>query len=693
MSEYRYKAFISYSHADEDWARWLHRSIEAYRVPRSLVGSKTAVGEVPARIKPIFRDRDELSSAVDLGSTVKQALSDSENLIVVCSPAGAASIWVREEIREFVRLGRKDRIFCVITDGEASAGGSVAAVFPDAIAEAGMQEPLAADVRKWADGKHLAKLKLISGLLGLPLDQLRRRELQKRRKTLALMIAASVAVIAIVIIAITARMAAEQRRDSGELLVGYKLNELRSMLKQAGNPEMLERRKEWSTDELTALIAGAGSETADLATTAQKLRDEGIEQWDAGDMTASLETFKTSWALLAETYRRDRNNQTAFFELGQAEYWIGQVHLDSGETDLAEAAFLSYAEITRRLIQMQPKNAEWVLEMTYALSNLGSLERSRDGINPERTLQYMQSALEYNQIALVLDPDNDYYRSELGQSHANLSNAQRDVCDLDGALLSGIQGLALETALLEADANNPERQKDLAFALTGYARVQAMLGLNDEARENYEKSLVLIEQSIRPDEPASTTRELAERRNRIIWLDAMNDRIDEAWAGSVSQADNWQDLLEAGQDNVYTLINYMTYLLDRAWLANKRGDTEQAANLLDQGMALLTKEASRLANNRDISNALTLAAYRYWEIIGELPADNIISLLPDYRANSGRTRSCQDASLAVRKEVMLGNPAKADDLASYLLESGYRETGFIQICRLYYGCSGETDAN
>ena len=291
MSEYRYKAFISYSHADEDWARWLHRSIEAYRVPRSLVGSKTAVGEVPARIKPIFRDRDELSSAVDLGSTVKQALSDSENLIVVCSPAGAASIWVREEIREFVRLGRKDRIFCVITDGEASAGGSVAAVFPDAIAEAGMQEPLAADVRKWADGKQLAKLKLISGLLGLPLDQLRRRELQKRRKSMAMMLAASVAVIAIVIIAITARMAAEQRRDSGELLVGYKLNELRTMLKQAGDPEKLERLQEWKQEELEALISSAGPEIASLTTTALRLRDEGIELWDSGDMTSSMEKF------------------------------------------------------------------------------------------------------------------------------------------------------------------------------------------------------------------------------------------------------------------------------------------------------------------------------------------------------------------------------------------------------------------
>lgn len=693
MSEYRYKAFISYSHADEAWARWLHSAIEAYRVPRNLVGSKTAVGEVPARIKPIFRDRDELSSAVDLGSTVKQALSDSENLIVICSPAGAASLWVREEIREFVRLGRKDRVFCVITDGEASESGSIAAVFPDAIAEAGMQEPLAADVRKWADGKQLAKLKLIAGLLGLPLDKLRRRELQRRRKTLALMIAASVAVIAIIIVAVSSRMAAEQRRNSGESLVGYKLNELRVMLKQAGDPEKLVRLEEWSADKLTALIADAGPQTEDLARTALQLRDEGIKQWDTGDMSSSLQSFNASWALLAEIYRRDRNNQTAFFELGQAEYWIGQVHVDSGETELAEAAFLSYAEITRRLIQMQPKNAEWVMEMAYALSNIGNLETSRDGINPDRTLQYMQSALEYNQIALVLEPDNDYYRSELGQSHAYLADAQRKVCDLDGALQSRSEGLALETALLEADPNNPERQKYLAWALTGYARVQVLLGLNDEARKNYEKSLWLIEQSIRPDERARTTRDLAERRDIIIWLDAMSGRIDEAWAGSESQAEDWQKLIEAGLDNLSTLVTYTTYLLDRAWLANERGDSEQAADLIEQGMILLQTEASRLLNNRDIGNALTLAAYRYWQIKGELPPDNILSLLPDYRANSGRTRSCLDASLAVRKEVMLGNPEKADDLVAYLLASGFRETGFVQICRLYYGCSGETDVN
>ena len=90
-NKYKFKAYISYSHRDERWAKWLHRALESYRVPRKLVGTKTAVGKVSSQIKPVFRDRDDLSSASDLGGTVKQALADSENMIVVCSPDAVAS--------------------------------------------------------------------------------------------------------------------------------------------------------------------------------------------------------------------------------------------------------------------------------------------------------------------------------------------------------------------------------------------------------------------------------------------------------------------------------------------------------------------------------------------------------------------------------------------------------------------------
>ena len=87
----RYRAFISYSHRDARWARWLHRALEGYAVPRRLVGAAGEFGPVPSRLRPVFRDRDELASAGDLGQRVKDALAASEALVVICSPAAAAS--------------------------------------------------------------------------------------------------------------------------------------------------------------------------------------------------------------------------------------------------------------------------------------------------------------------------------------------------------------------------------------------------------------------------------------------------------------------------------------------------------------------------------------------------------------------------------------------------------------------------
>jgi len=116
-----YRAFISYSHRDKAWGDWLHKALETYRVPRRLVGQQTEAGVIPRRLAPVFRDREELASATDLGRTVNAVLTRSENLIVICSPAAAASHWVNEEVLAYKRMGRAERIFCLIVGGEPNA--------------------------------------------------------------------------------------------------------------------------------------------------------------------------------------------------------------------------------------------------------------------------------------------------------------------------------------------------------------------------------------------------------------------------------------------------------------------------------------------------------------------------------------------------------------------------------------------
>ena len=203
---FKYRAFISYSHADEKWARWLHRSLETYRLPRRLVGQDTEFGPVPEKFAPVFRDRDELATATDLGSTLTAALEQSACQIVICSPTAAKSRWVNEEILAFKRLGRSRRIFALIVAGEpgASAKPDQAELecFPPAlIHEIGADgqltsvrsEPIAADARPQKDSKTDALLKLIAGMLGIGLDDLKRREVRRRQRRLFAIATASVA--------------------------------------------------------------------------------------------------------------------------------------------------------------------------------------------------------------------------------------------------------------------------------------------------------------------------------------------------------------------------------------------------------------------------------------------------------------------------------------------------------------------
>ncbi|HEX4871894.1 MAG TPA: TIR domain-containing protein [Nevskiaceae bacterium] len=197
----RYWAFISYSHADEAWARWLHRALETYRVPARLVGREHPDGPIPRRLFPVFRDRDELPSSHELGAVIQQALSQSRYLVVICSPQAARSRWVDEEIRSFKRLGREQRVLALIVDGEPHAADPERECFPAALkvnlADGSASEPIAADARPFADHKHGARLKLIAGMLGLGYDELVQRERVRRRWQLLQKVAVAAAAVAV----------------------------------------------------------------------------------------------------------------------------------------------------------------------------------------------------------------------------------------------------------------------------------------------------------------------------------------------------------------------------------------------------------------------------------------------------------------------------------------------------------------
>jgi hypothetical protein len=201
LGDYKFRAFVSYSHADENWGAWLQRSLERFRAPKEFAARLTEAGK-PLRLAPVFRDREDLPVAGNLNDAIRQALADSEFQIVLCSPNAAKSRWVNEEIKLFNRLHGPGRTFAIIVAGEPGSGGDTEC-FPPALRfkldrngemTAEPAEPLAADAREEGDGKRVALLKTAAGILGVGLDDLVRRDARARTRRMQAIAAGSSAI-------------------------------------------------------------------------------------------------------------------------------------------------------------------------------------------------------------------------------------------------------------------------------------------------------------------------------------------------------------------------------------------------------------------------------------------------------------------------------------------------------------------
>lgn len=239
--QYAFKAFISYNHRDSEWAEWLENELEAFRVPVDLIGAWAPHGPVPASVSPVFRDRTSMAAGSHLDDGLRETLDSSAALIVICSPNSAKSEYVHEEVMHFKRSGKGDRIFPIIVDGEPfdkSKECFVEALKYEIDRDTGEltnkeSAPIAADARKQGEGRDEAVVKLVAGVLGVEVGELREKhnrklELEKavaEKRARRAIIASMVAVVLTIIAGITGTGAYFQRQEAlsreSELVARY----------------------------------------------------------------------------------------------------------------------------------------------------------------------------------------------------------------------------------------------------------------------------------------------------------------------------------------------------------------------------------------------------------------------------------------------------------------------------------------
>jgi len=693
MKALRYKAFMSYCHADESWAVWLHKALESYRVPRRLVGETGLHGTVPSKLSPIFRDRDELSSATDLSARIREALAESESLLVICSPASARSRWVNEEIRYFRSL-KRGRIYCVIIDGEPKSSDPQDVCFPAALLERDDHqavEPLAADVRRQADGKSLAKLKLVAAILGVRLDELRQREQQRKRKSKIIAGIAFLVVMALVLTSIQSRLAERDTRKTQEVQQASAESMLARFLEQSerlADVAELETRKAFG-EVMSSYFADF--DPADLTKESRRqlgvaLSNRGVILLAEDDLAQAMEVFQNAHQTLQLLVDNSEGDKDSLFELSQTKYWIGQVHLNLGRVDEAGKWFNAYAEVGDALHSMQPDNADWTMEAAYAQSNLGALEMHRARSDPRLVIEYYQSALQLNEEAARQD---HVYERELANSHADLADAWLAVCDLTQATTHRRKNVELAALHLSLNPASNRMKEDLANALSGLYWVQQQSGNVEQALDSLRQSLVLITELVEED-PSN----LAKRWNLVMkssyqpQLLQLSGDESESWRISVAVERDMKELMEQDQDmQISRVVQYGMFLRDFSYRAYLRGEWTLADRLLGESIVQLEEIARRHPDTKNILNELAMSYFYYWDQNDDtLPNDSATLWLSNAREASNHT-GCTDLNVAARLSVMSDDKDQARIYTSQLIERGYQEPEFIRFCQENDLCS------
>ena len=434
MGTYTYKAFISYSHKDRTWARWLHRKLETYTFPKNLMGTQSDIGPVLRNLKPIFRDREELSAGHNLGEKIEAALKASENLIIICSPHAAQSHWVNQEILFFKRHNRGAKIFSVIVKGEPFASNTQEECFPQGLRfdldEAGElsstpAEPLAADLKESGDGKRLGVLKLISGMAGLGLNDLVQRDLQRVRKRVTAITASAAAIVlamgGLTWTALDARDEAEQRRNDAEGQIEFMLTDLRDEVEKVGRLDALkvvgDRALEYYNNNQDYLSNSRSM--ARYSRTLQYLGEielKNLERSKDANLEQAKDLFERAVNNTKALYLNSPENPDVIFDHSQAIFWRGNTHLLLGNSESAYEDFETYSQFSKKLKNLEPSSERGQTEHSLASLNLAVWYYFNN--NNIKALELVVDIIPPLEKAMNLFPESQKIKLDLAEAYA-----------------------------------------------------------------------------------------------------------------------------------------------------------------------------------------------------------------------------------------------------------------------------------
>ncbi|MFV8816568.1 TIR domain-containing protein [Haliea sp. E17] len=692
----KYYAFISYSHRDRRWADWLHRGLETFRLPRRMRAHSGRA--LPARLTPIFRDREELASAADLGARVEQALADSDALIVICSPDAARSRWVNQEVLEFKRLGREERIFCLLVAGEPGAseiaGREDEECFVPALrfaleadGELGERsiEPIAADLRPGGDGRSSARLKLIAGLLEVGYDELRQRELKRRyRRLLAISAGLLLGMLLtgwLAVNAVLARQDAERNREKAEELIGFMLGDLTRNLRAVGRLDVFDAIGDEALQYFESLTE-QDLTSRTLAQRAEALALIGEIAIDRSHLEEAVRAFSESVEQARALSQREPAEPRWLLQLASSELWLGLAHWQQGDLEKGLAHFRQSLAVANSAADLSPDNLQVLNVQSGAHNNIAQVLERRGDLKGARN-EY-QTVLSLQQRVLALDPDNPEWKIELGFAFNTLGKVELQLGHLQVAREHYRQDLALKREVLASNPQHRLWQRYLAMSEAHMAELAEFMGDVDGAIDYNEHALDLDSELVEQEpEHVGRRRSLASlqvRRGRLARLQGDLQAAASLQEGALRDLATLAASDSSDYGNIHAMAGARLALADTlAAQGLGEGAITAVRTAITELHALAQRDQSNVQAGIDLA-AGEIALARLLDATGDTDRAQTLFTSALARIDSNSPKSDpQVLHLRIEALTGLGRSVLARNAAARLLATGYRQPDFVDL--------------
>ncbi len=326
-----------------------------------------------------------------------------------------------------------------------------------------------------------------------------------------------------------ARGEAEEKRSQAHGLIEFALGTLADKLRPLGRLDMLKD----VAQQALLVLAGSSMQASDPAASLQRLRalrtlvEVMLEQ---GELDAGARALHEASLLIAGLQDGAMAPRDSAYERSQLAYWQGLVAFRRKHLEQAGEAWRRYSDHASTLLELEPSNPAWVLEKSYALNNLGTLEKALGRFDAAIALFNASIELKRRHLGVASDPDAA--RSDLADSLSWLADTLERGGNPRAALPLMQEQLSLLLASEQAQPLNVLLRHRLALAHLRLGLLYAALGLDQGAIGSMSASARSLAQLAEGD-PS----------NRTWRRDAGNAQLQLGWVlaatGELSAGRSW----------------------------------------------------------------------------------------------------------------------------------------------------------